>query len=215
MAKSFILTKESRFLTDAAKAAATATVKAIESRTSAEIVIALRKDSATPRQADYLGGFILSFGFLSFLLFHPAEFELELFPIYVLAAFIGGTFLTANSPLLRRILAGKKALGRATQNAAAATFLELGVSRTSARSGILVYLSLLEKRAAVVMDIGLDATLLGPDFEQQRRRIDEAMATLDPKTVLAAIESLAPYLERAYPRMADDVNELPDEVNSV
>jgi putative membrane protein len=149
------------------------------------------------------------------LLFHPAEFETDLFPLYVLAAFLGGAVLTANSPLLRRLLSGRKALERSTKNAAAATFLELGVSRTSGRSGILVYLSLLEKRAVVVADIGLDATLLGPDFEQQKQRIDEAMATLEPKTVLAAIESLAPYLERSYPRMADDVNELPDEVNSV
>jgi len=46
-------------------------------------------------------------------------------------------------------------------------------------------------------------------------RIGEAMGTLEPSTVWAAIEALSPYLERAYPRLADDVNELPDEVHSV
>jgi putative membrane protein len=133
----------------------------------------------------------------------------------VLGAFVLGTLLTSFFPSLRRVLAGRRSLEDAVRKGAAATFLELGVTRTTGRNGILVYLSLLEKGAYVVTDIGLDAELLGPDFERQKMRIGEAMGTLEPNTVWAAIEALSPYLERAYPRLADDVNELPDEVHSV
>ncbi len=215
MAMKFLLTRDARFLTTEAKDRAAQTVKAIEAKTSAEVVIAVRKDSATPRHADYLGGFLISFVFLAFLLFHPADFDIELFPLYVLGAFVLGTLLTSFFPSLRRVLAGRQSLEDAVRKGAAATFLELGVTRTTGRNGILVYLSLLEKAAYVVTDIGLDAELLGPDFERQKMRIGEAMGTLEPSTVWAAIEALSPYLERAYPRLADDVNELPDEVHSV
>ena len=66
-----------RFLTDEGKTALTAAIRDIESRSSAEIVIAVRERSVDGRPVEILVGVVLGYTALAFQLFSRWTFPLE------------------------------------------------------------------------------------------------------------------------------------------
>src|SRR5262245_37099174 len=95
---------EGSFYEDRAKSEARKAVADIEAQTSAEVVVALRRTSASYRDADYLAGFILAVIVLLVMLFAEFTFTLGAFPITVIAAFVAGTLVTSQIAPLRRAL---------------------------------------------------------------------------------------------------------------
>ena len=199
------------FFDDAAKVQAAQEVKAIEARTAAEVVVAVRHASGQYRHTDYLVGFGLSLATLVAMLYLPPEFPLETFPVDVALSFVLGAGLSALLPGVRRRLTSRKLLEENVRTAARAAFVELGVSRTSGRTGLLVFLSTFERRVEVVTDIGVDTAALGKEWEEALAKLSAAVASSpSPEPFFEAMRLLAPPLERVLPRSADDINELPD-----
>jgi putative membrane protein len=201
-----------RFTDQTARADVAAAIREVESVTSAEIVVAVRPRSGHYRHTDYLVGFGLAFVALLVFLFDSHEFSIDWMPVDTLVAFAIGTILCANVPPLRRFLTSKKVMLANVRTGARAAFVSLGISRTSGRSGILVYASMFEKRVEVVPDIGIDAAVLGPSFAAAVSSLDTAVRR-GPSfpEFLGALRSLGPILAKALPRLEGDVNELPDE----
>jgi putative membrane protein len=201
-----------RFTDQTARADVAAAIREVESVTSAEIVVAVRPRSGHYRHTDYLVGFALAFVALLVFLFDSHEFSIDWMPLDTLIAFAIGTFFCANVPPVRRLLTSKKLMATNVRTAARAAFVDLGISRTSGRSGILVYASMFEKSVAVVPDIGIDAAVLGPSFSAAVSSLDAAVRR-GPSfpDFVAALRSLGPVLSKALPRLEGDVNELPDE----
>lgn len=186
-------------------------VKAIESRTAAEVVVAVRRTSGQYRHTDYLLGFVLSLATLVAMLYVPIDVELEYFPVDVALSFAAGAGLCALVPALRRWITSRRLLEENVRTAARAAFVELGVSRTTGRTGILVFVSIFEKRVEVVTDIGVDSSALGKEWEEVRAKLSAAVSSADdPDPFFKAMHMMAAPLERVLPRSADDVNELPD-----
>jgi putative membrane protein len=200
------------FADKAAKAEVAAAIRAIESATSAEVVVAVRARSGHYRHTDYLVGFALSFAALLVFLFDSHEFEIDWMPVDTLVAFALGTLLSAGVPPLRRFFTSRKLMRANVATAARAAFVELKIARTSGRSGILVFVSKFERRVEVVPDIGVDPVVLGPAFADAVDALDAALRSRAsfPK-FLDALRSLGPVLGKALPRLEGDVNELPDE----
>ncbi|WNG51389.1 hypothetical protein F0U60_50095 [Archangium minus] len=199
------------FFEDATRKRAAAEVKAIEARTAAEVVVAVRHASGHYRHTDYLVGFGLSLVTLLAMLYLPPEFPLETFPVGVALAFAMGAYSSERLPSLRRRLTSRKLLEENVRTAARATFVELGVSRTSGRTGLLVLVSTFERRVEVVADVGVDTAALGSEWEQALTKLSAAVAASEsPKPFFEALRLLAPPLERVLPRGDDDINELPD-----
>ncbi len=199
------------FFEDATKAKAADEVKAIEARTAAEVVVSVRRASGHYRHTDYLVGFVLSLVTLVAMLYLPQEFPLEAFPVDVALSFAVGTFASAALPGLRRRLTSRKLLEANVRTAARAAFVELGVSRTTGRTGILVFVSAFERRVEVVADMGVDTDAMGKEWEEALAKLSAAVASSSsPEPFFEALRLMAPPLERVLPRSADDVNELPD-----
>jgi putative membrane protein len=133
-------------------------------------------------------------------------------PVDTLVAFALGTLLSAGVAPLRRLLTSRKLMRANVTTAAHAAFVELKIARTSARSGILVFVSKFERRVEVVPDIGVDPVVLGPAFADAVTALDQALRSRSsfPK-FLEALRSLGTVLGKAMPRLEGDVNELPDE----
>ena len=106
----------------------------------------------------------------------------------------------------------KLTLARCVRDAAHAAFFDLGISRTSGRNGILVFVSTFEQRALVVTDFGIDTATLGADWPEACAALSSAVKRRDVPAFEAALERVGPILAATMPRMAQDVNELPDEV---
>jgi len=204
---------ESSFYEDRAKSETRKAVADIESVTSAEIVVALRRAAGDYRAADYLAGFVLSVVVLLVMLFVEREFRLLAFPGGVVAAFIFGAAVTSQIAPIRRTFTLPSQRRAAVQSAARAAFVDLGVSRTTGRTGVLVFVALFEREVEIVADVGVDMEALGEDW---KKAVTALRGSLRPAPVFdrfaEKLRALATPLSTALPRAADDVNELPDEV---
>lgn len=199
------------FFDDKARARAAEEVKAIEARTAAEVVVAVHRAAGHYRHTDYLTGFLLSLVTLVALLYLPQEYPLEIFPVNVTASFVTGAVLSMALPAMRRRLTSPRLLEENVRRAAQAAFVELGISRTRGRTGILVFVSVFERRVAVVTDIGVEPSAMGAEWEAALAKLSAAVASSSsPEPFFEAMRLLAPPLERTLPRAADDFNELPD-----
>jgi putative membrane protein len=203
---------QAAFFAEHAKKRAADAVKAVEAQTAAEVVVAVRRLSGSYRAADYHAGFGAMAVVVGYMLVAPQIFTLGQMALDGLAAFVIGALLSANVSHVRRLLVRRRTLDANVDAAARAAFYDLGISRTSGRNGILVFLSAFERRCTVVPDIGVDPKSLGEDYDEACRAIADAARTMDLEAFLAAVEKLGPPLATAMPRRADDVNELPDEV---
>ncbi len=203
---------QAAFFRDEAKKRAAAAVKAVESQTSAEVVIAVRKRASDYRAADYHFGLSILALTVIYMLVSPQIFEVETIVLEGFGAFVIGALLSANIAPIRRLLLRGKMLAQNVETAAHATFYELGISRTTSRNGILVFVSAFERRCTIVPDIGIDPEKLGAEYKEALLAIQAATKKMDLEAFLASVEKLGPALGKSMPRSADDVNELPDEV---
>ncbi len=201
------------FLTDEAKRAFTAAVRAFEGACGAELVVAVHPRSGSYLDADLKAGIAAGLLVLAVLLFSPWPFAL----VYCLAdpVVAGGLAVLASSRsrALRRLLTPAAERRRRVEAAARAVFVDKGVHRTRARNGILLYLSLLEREAAVVMDTGVEALAASEPWQRALGEIGAALAAGERGVAVAArVRSLAAAAAPAMPRGAEPVDELPDEV---
>jgi len=202
----------SPFSESVAKSEVAAAIRDVEQATSAEVVVAVRASAGMYRHTDYLVGFAFSFVALLVFLFHPWEFSIDWMPFDSLATFAIGTLASAWITPLRRWLTSSKLMSGNVKTAARAAFVDLRVATTTGRSGVLVFVSMFERRVDVVTDIGLDRRVLGPPFERAAAALEKALSARDPlRAFAAALRALGPILGVVYPHRVDDVNELPDE----
>lgn len=203
---------EADFFSDEAKRASAGSVKAVEAQTSAEVVVAVRARSGRYGVLAYHFGLALSALVVLYLLLTPRVYDIGAIALDAVLAFALGVLISIRFDTLLRLLARRKTLHENAERAARAAFFDLGISRTSGRSGILVYVSLFERRCVLLADIGLDVKALAPAWPAAQEAMNEAVKSRDLSAFRQALESLGPVLGQAYPRSADDVNELPDEV---
>jgi putative membrane protein len=111
---------------------------------------------------------------------------------------------------LKRVLVPRRRMVERALVAARSHFVEQGISVTRDRSGILVYVSLLERTACVVADVGIDQSKLGEAWIKKLAELEGAVRREDPAAFAATLKELGPILEGPYPVREDDVNELPD-----
>jgi putative membrane protein len=202
------------FLTDATKQALSGAVRAVESSSSAELVIAVRPSSGYYLHADLITGLAAAFAVLAFLLFSPWAFGLAWFVIDPLIAAALGALVSSRSPALRRALTPAAVRRRQVERAARATFVERRVHGTSGRTGILLYISLLERDAAQVVDLGVEAVAATASWREAVGGIEEDVRRgEDGAAVARRIEALAALLAPALARAADDVDELANEID--
>ncbi len=186
-------------------------IQRIERQTSAEVVVAVRRQAGLSYlDVDLLAGALASFVALVLLLFLDHEFATAWIPLDVVIAFTGGLLACRNIPSLRRRLVSRHRRREEASRTAAKLFHELGVGRTSGRNGILVVFAAFEKQVAVQADVGIDPAVLRPCVDAFERAMSGPRAHFE--AFLAALESMGPLLVRSMPRQDDDVNELPDEV---
>jgi len=202
-----------RFLSDEAKQALTGAIKSVEGRSSAEVVIAVRARSASYLHSDLIAAIVAGVATVAFLLYSRFEFPLWSFLVDpVLAGLVVGV-AASQVPMLRRLFTPESVRARWVARAARATFFEKRVRQTRERTGLLVFISLTERRAEVVTDTGIDDAVPAAAWKQAAAAIDRAVREGgDGVAVAARIEALGEILEPVLEHSPDDINELPDEV---
>lgn len=201
------------FLTDQSRKALADAVHAVEACSGAELVVAVRPRSASYLHAALMAGMAAGYGTLAFLLFSPWEFGLEWFLVDPVAVGALAVLAVLRIPALTRRLTRRTARRERVEAAARSAFLAKRMHRTTGRTGILLYISLLEREAVVVVDLGVEALAGTEVWRKAIDRIEEAVRHGgDGHEVAQEIRGLADVLAPALERSAADVDELPNEV---
>lgn len=157
--------KIEKFFSDADLAAIKSSVAAQEKESSAEIVPCFVERSGTYESALWRAGvlvFVLVFLGAHIVLqstriwFVPAEWEIVGAAVIVSLLF---AWSVSAVPALLRLFAGRAALERAVRSRAVQAFLEEEVFRTESRTGVLVFLSLMERNIQIIADTGLSGKI--------------------------------------------------------
>jgi len=195
-------------------------VKNAEDNISGEIVPVFVEQSGFYTIANYrgavLGGLL---AFICVIVFDRLLPELAVYdPVYMFVIVVFGCIVGASLPQFltpaKRLLAGKKHFDRATQSRAETAFLEEEVFNTRHRTGIMIFISFLEKKVIVMGDRGISKVV-------DQREWDNIVLTVTSSIqmgkltdgIVAAIKRCGEILhEKGFDKTPDDVNELPDDL---
>ncbi|MGZ8847849.1 MAG: TPM domain-containing protein [Pyrinomonadaceae bacterium] len=185
-------------------------VRDIEKNTDAEIVIVVRGRSGTYRHADYLCGAVIAVIGLVFVLFSPFEFHTYWVPIDVIGLFIAGAFGCSRTDFVRRVLTTKKFRAQSVRTGAAGMFYEAGIANTSAENGLLIYLSILERRLEVIADRGILKAVPALKWNNAVFGLKQVGRNPEAATLVKAVCELGELLAQYLPATGENPNELPD-----
>lgn len=116
----------------------------------------------------------------------------------------------ANTALRLALTPGPTKARRVRRQAIAA--FRVGVeARTRATTGVLLYLSIAERRAEIVADAAIHARVEPGEWGEAMAALLAGLRAGQPgEGIAAAVERIGRVLAEHFPRSADDTNELPD-----
>lgn len=117
-------------------------------------------------------------------------------------------------PTIRRLSVPKSVLNHNVHREVLASFVGAGLTETRHRTGVLIYLSIFERRIQILADKGINSKTPQGYWQSHVDTIVKGIHSGRPAEVLAeVIEKIGEQLSESFPRSADDVNELSDEVH--
>ncbi|MFI3258309.1 MAG: TPM domain-containing protein [Spirochaetales bacterium] len=141
-------------------------------------------------------------------------------PTFFMPALIGGlaffilavSFWIANIPAIDRIIVPKSYRSGAVYRRALRYFLESGVYDTQERTGILIFVSLLEREVRIIADRGICEKITQEKWDSIAKNL--AVGFADKKSskqaLITAIEQCATLLAQHFPPAKKNPNELHD-----
>jgi putative membrane protein len=205
--------KSERFFTAEEKERLKTATREVESRTIGEIAVMVVDHSDHYIEAEVLGsvllGSLLSF-ILTVLFFHSSIWS------YIPLSFIfffPCWFLFIKVETLKKLFIGIGRKEEAVRLRAERAFFERGLYRTKKNTGVLFFLSLLERKVWVLADKGIyekmNQETLNRFANEVSRAIKEGRAC---DALSQAIQEIGVYLSKHFPVTPEDTNELPDDV---
>lgn len=201
--------RPSRLIDDAGRQRIEAAVHAAEAETSGEIVVVVERVSGEHAAAPWRFSVLLAAAVLLGMgLVTPETTALELFAGQVLAVLTAHGLCRIDS--IRRAFILEDELERSARLAAFRAFTEQGIRRTKDRTGILIYVTLLEHRVVVLGDEAIDRAL-GPDESWEDvvslvlGGVRDGRAT---DGIVKAVQRCGEMLAHPLPASDDDSNEI-------
>lgn len=183
-------------------------VRDLESRSSAELVVEIRMRSGSYAHADARFAAALVLVSLVVLVYMPWVVPPVAVVLDAIAMYVAGVAIARRSTTLRRLFSRPREREQAVQTHAAALFHQRGVANTSGETGVLLYVSLLERRMIVLADRGLLQKVEANEWNAALAEL-RAERGMDAYAIVAAISRLAPILQRGLPASAVNEDELP------
>jgi putative membrane protein len=114
---------------------------------------------------------------------------------------------------LRLLLTPAATKHRRVRRRAIAIFKAAAEKRTAGRTGILIYLSMAERRAEIIGDAAITSATTPETWgEAMTALLVDVREGRVADGIVAAIEQVGTVLAEHFPRSADDVNEIPDKL---
>jgi putative membrane protein len=202
-AKNFFSTSEKEKIKQA--------VQAAEQGTTGEIAVMMVDQSDPYWDVEVMGAFSLSglAALVLALLSHHITIWFYVPAVFVL--FFPCRFLLARIPQLKLPFVSRQRAAHTVRARAIHAFYEKGLHKTENETGMLIFISLLERKVWILGDKGIDAKI-APAFWQSRATqlttgIREGRAL---EALSSVIAKCGDELRKQFPGTAGDKNELPD-----
>jgi putative membrane protein len=187
-----------------------AKVTAIEAASAVEVVLCLQPEAGSYADVDVLWGALGGLAALAVAVHSPWVFLPDLLVLNSLLAGLLSWWLSRRLPAMRRLLTRQARRERQLQQFAEMAFTRLQLTHTRDRSGILLVISLLERRAVMLTDLGVTSHVPQAVLDTARVRLAQG-AELE-KAVGETLDQLAAELPKYWPRAQDDQDELSNTV---
>jgi len=205
--------KAEKFFTEEERTRIRETTKSVESRTIGEIAVMIMDSSDRYIEAEVIGGVLagsLLSLIVSILFFHASLW------VYIPLSFLfffPAWILFKKSPAARMMFIGLKRREETVRERAVRAFYEKGLYKTRKNTGVLFFLSLLERKVWVLADRGIyekiDQETLNRFAKNVSQGIRDGRAC---DSLCQAIKEAGELLARHFPITPDDTDELSDEV---
>lgn len=208
----------SKFFTSADQNRILAAVKEAERKTSGEIVPYVVGRSDGYEEAEWRAAGLFSILLMMAVILHQSFTSLWL-PFGLVEMLLGillgggiGMLLVQFVPAVKRLFAGKALIERRVAQRAAEAFITEEVFKTRDRTGILIFLSLLERKVLVVGDTGINAKVEKQDWHDVVERVVKGIREGKPADgLMEAIQLCGELLQKhGVTIRPDDQDELPD-----
>lgn len=191
-------------------------IKNTEKKTSAEIVSVIANKSSTTRHIKFTLFLLLSvvtlvllYGF-DFIYYIESSFYVTPV-IYIFNVFI--SIILSKTFYIQRLLIPKCDRKFQVENMAELEFYKQRINMTRSKTGLLIYLSLMEKRAVVLCDKSIAKKFPKETWQEIVNTIITSIHNSNIASGLEkGIEECAQRLHEHFPVDADDINELPNSV---
>ena len=205
--------KAESFFTEAEKARIKETTQHVESRTIGEVAVMVVDTSDQYIEAEIIGGVLigslLSLS-LTLLYFHSSIW------VYIPLSFLlffPSCLVFNKLPVLKTAFIGINRKEHAVRERAVRAFYEKGLYRTKKNTGVLIFLSLLERRVWILADRGIYEKITQKTLNGFAKTISQGIRDGRTCDVLCEVmREIGEPLARNFPITPDDVDELPDEV---
>jgi putative membrane protein len=205
--------KSEHFFTETERRRIEATVHDVESMTTGEVVVMVVDSSDHYADAEIMGA-LFGAGTLSLLLtvllFHSSLFWF--IPITLLLLVPFHHLCTRVAPL-KALFIGARRRDETVRERAVRAFFERGLYKTRENTGVLFFLSLLERRARVLADRGIYQKMDQEKLNQFARMVSQGVKQGRAcEALVEAIQGFGVLLSKHFPITPGDIDELPDKV---
>ena len=186
-------------------------IRAAEVNTAGEIYVVVASEAAEFRSIPVLWAAIIA------LIVPWPLFLLTTLPSWTILVLQVITFVVvataASHHKIRHRIVPPSIADAAARKAAQAQFIAHGIHLTEARTGILIYVALANRRVEIVADDGINRKVAQPELDQLAQQVVAAArsGTLADGLV-NAVNDAGKLLSRHFPPTATNPNELPDRV---
>ncbi|MEW6354903.1 MAG: hypothetical protein AB1696_01140 [Planctomycetota bacterium] len=220
--------RASRLFSDEDKQNISEAVAEAEKKTSGEIVPVVATMSGRYDRAEDIFGLLLAlaavavFGLIFRLPTLPGDWgqpiAVSVWHTLVLffITFVAGAALATYVPILARPFVGRRELNEEVMRSARLAFTEFRVRGTKGGTGILIYVSLFERRAAVIGDDPIAGKLDQKQWNEVKDLVIAGLKKGKPtEGICNAIKRCGELLSEHFPIAPGDVNELGNELHII
>jgi len=186
-------------------------IQKAESVCDAEIVVAFAEMSGPYKDVRMLWGIVFAFITLAILMFAPINFNVLYLIPNILIAFVIGYGATLLFPRLILFTSSKERAMNQVKANAALTWHKQGVSLTKRRTGVLIYVSLLERDGTFICDAGIREKVPKPLLGKLAVLLKDLSRKDDPvKNFELFLGEFAETMKEYVPEAEDNPDELPN-----
>jgi putative membrane protein len=203
-------------------------VKKAESKTSGEIATAMIKESYDYAIYELMFAVIIGFLYFVIMMFFVGNIETFLqekfwdYSVNYLIMFYGCSsfiiitifYFIGNISSIDRLIVPKKIRNQKVKERATRYFMESGVYNTKDRTGILIFISIMERRVELLADSGISEKI---PKEKWQNIVDNIIKGIKQKDIVThlteSINECGELLAGHFPIQSDDKNELTDDID--